>query len=106
MSIYSLNPGNPPDLCIAYPNASNLTLHLKPIPPVTDTLVYWIKVAQVQGSTYEKLFSPAAFLKSDEERARICVDLVNQLDQAWTARGEVRRPALQHSDTFSKLIVP
>jgi hypothetical protein len=36
-----------------------------------EMLAYWVKVARVQGQTYEKLFSPAAFLRSPEERTRI-----------------------------------
>ena len=51
-------------------------------------LSYWIKVARVQGLTYEKLFCPAAFLKSPEERTRIAIELVNSLNQAWYERGD------------------
>jgi hypothetical protein len=51
-------------------------------------LSYWIKVARVQGLTYEKLFCPAAFLKSTEERTRIAIELVNTLNQAWYERGD------------------
>jgi hypothetical protein len=91
------------DMSLPYPNASQLVSHIIPMAPVTDTLVYWIKLAQIQGSTYEKLFSPAAFLKSEEERARTSVDLVDQLDQAWGARREVRQPATSCTDTFSNL---
>jgi len=35
-----------------------------------EMLAYWVKVARVQGQTYEKLFSPAAFLRTPEERTR------------------------------------
>ncbi|KAI4649201.1 hypothetical protein J4E93_003515 [Alternaria ventricosa] len=51
-------------------------------------LSYWIKVARVQGLTYEKLFCPAAFQKSPEERTRIAIELVNSLNQAWYERGD------------------
>ncbi|KAI4919140.1 hypothetical protein J4E85_009397 [Alternaria conjuncta] len=51
-------------------------------------LSYWIKVARVQGLTYEKLFCPAAFAKSTEERTRIAIELVNSLNQAWYERGD------------------
>ncbi|CAN9373376.1 unnamed protein product [Alternaria alternata] len=57
-------------------------------PESSDMLSYWIKVARVQGLTYEKLFCPAAFLKSTEERTRIAIDLVNALNQAWYERGD------------------
>jgi hypothetical protein len=59
--------------------------------PGTDgkqMLSYWIKVARVQGQTYEKLFSPAAFLNSTDERTRTAVELVNAMNQAWYERGE------------------
>jgi hypothetical protein len=91
------------DMSLPYPNASQSASHIIPMAPVRDTLVYWIKVAQIQGSTYEKLFSPAAFSKSEEERARICVDLVDQLDQAWGARKEVRQSAIPHTYTSSNI---
>jgi hypothetical protein len=54
----------------------------------TSMLIYWIKVSQVQGQVYEKLFSPAAFCKSREERARIATELVDGLNRAWAERGE------------------
>jgi hypothetical protein len=50
--------------------------------------VYWIKVAQIQGQTYEKLFSPAAFQRPANERAQIASQLLNDLNQAWTDRGD------------------
>jgi hypothetical protein len=53
-------------------------------------LGYWIKVARVQGETYEKLFSPAAFLKAPEERTRIASELVSALNEAWNERGDAR----------------
>ncbi|KAH7071970.1 fungal-specific transcription factor domain-containing protein [Paraphoma chrysanthemicola] len=59
-------------------------------PDGKEMLAYWIKVARVQGQTYEKLFSPAAFLRSAEERARTAVDLVNAMNQAWFERGDAR----------------
>lgn len=49
---------------------------------------YWVKVAKVQGQTYEKLFSPSAFLRSPEERLSTAVELVNGMNQAWYERGE------------------
>lgn len=51
-------------------------------------LAYWVKVARVQGQTYEKLFCPAAFLKSPEDRARTAAELVNDLNMAWFERGD------------------
>ncbi|KAI8941699.1 hypothetical protein NX059_002908 [Plenodomus lindquistii] len=57
-------------------------------PDGSQMLSYWIKVARVQGLTYEKLFCPAAFLKPPEERARIANGLVNAMNQAWYERGE------------------
>lgn len=55
----------------------------------TALLLYWIKLAQIQGRVYEKLFSPAAFLQPMSERARMANDLVEELNKAWTERGEV-----------------
>jgi hypothetical protein len=51
-------------------------------------LTYWVKVARVQGQTYEKLFSPAAFLHSPEERTRVAIELVNAMNQTWYERGD------------------
>ena len=51
-------------------------------------MAYWIKVAKVQGQTYEKLFSPAAFLKNPEERIRTSMNLIDAMNQAWYERGE------------------
>ena len=51
-------------------------------------LTYWIKVARIQGQTYEKLFSPAAFLRTPAERTRTAVELVNAMSLAWYERGE------------------
>lgn len=78
------------DLSLPYPVSGDMAIPLTPAPPVpvNETLVYWIKVSQIQGKTYERLYSPAAFLKSAEERSQISLDLVNQLDQAWSGRGE------------------
>lgn len=54
----------------------------------TKMLLYWIKVAQIQGQAYEKLFSPAGSLRSTEERARTATELVDGLNKAWSERGE------------------
>ena len=55
-----------------------------------EMLAYWVKVGRVQGQTYEKLFSPAAFLRSPEERMRTAIELVNSLNTAWYERGDAR----------------
>jgi hypothetical protein len=44
---------------------------------------YWVKVAQIQGWTYEKLFSPTAFLATPEQRIRTAVDLIGSMNQVW-----------------------
>lgn len=54
----------------------------------SQMMTYWIKVARVQGQTYQKLFSPAAFLKSPEERIRTSISLIDAMNQAWYERGE------------------
>ncbi|KAF3052369.1 hypothetical protein E8E11_011025 [Didymella keratinophila] len=54
----------------------------------SQMMAYWIKLAKVQGQTYEKLFSPAAFLKNPEERIRTSMNLINAMNQAWYERGE------------------
>lgn len=54
----------------------------------SQMIAYWIKVAKIQGQTYEKLFSPAAFLKSPEVRMHTATQLVNAMNQAWYERGE------------------
>lgn len=55
----------------------------------TELLLYWIKIAQIQGKVYEKLFSPAGFLRPMNERARTATELVDAINKAWTERGEV-----------------
>lgn len=61
-----------------------------PMSNVTGTrmLHFWIKVAQIQGQVYEKLFSAAAFLQPFEERARTAQQLVKALQEAWVERGD------------------
>ncbi|KAJ4287806.1 hypothetical protein N0V90_012510 [Kalmusia sp. IMI 367209] len=54
----------------------------------TEMLLYWIKVAQIQGKAYEKLFSPAGFLRPMDERALAATELVDSLNRAWSERGE------------------
>ncbi|KAL5466474.1 hypothetical protein PMIN06_000078 [Paraphaeosphaeria minitans] len=54
----------------------------------TELLLYWIKIAQIQGRVYEKLFSPAGFLRPMSERARTATELADALNKAWTERGE------------------
>ncbi|KAF2193182.1 hypothetical protein K469DRAFT_730100 [Zopfia rhizophila CBS 207.26] len=71
------------DMSLPYPVT---TQGCNPIAP--NILLYWIKVAQIQGQTYERLFSPAAFLKSDEERAQVASELTNALNHAWGERGD------------------
>ncbi|KAF2472790.1 fungal-specific transcription factor domain-containing protein [Lindgomyces ingoldianus] len=56
----------------------------------SEIQLYWIKVAQIQGQTYERLFSPAAFMKSEQERAQTAAELVNALNRAWSERGEIK----------------
>ncbi|KAF2025655.1 hypothetical protein EK21DRAFT_75922 [Setomelanomma holmii] len=67
-----------------------------------EMLAYWVKVARVQGHTYEKLFSPAAFIRPYEERARIAIDLVNQMNQAWFERGDARATDLSNIITTAQ----
>ncbi|KAJ6280605.1 fungal-specific transcription factor domain-containing protein [Bipolaris maydis] len=52
-------------------------------------LPYWVKVAKVQGKTYESLFSAAAFLNTQTERYQTAVSLVRAMEQAWHERGYV-----------------
>jgi hypothetical protein len=55
-----------------------------------DMLIYWVKVAKVSGQIYEKLFSPAAFRRSFEERSRTAAALVKAMNQAWSERVQER----------------
>lgn len=75
------------DISLPFFNDSDMS------PGVADSkimLTYWVKVARVQGQTYEKLFSPAAFLRTTEQRTQTAVELVNALNQAWYERGDAR----------------
>ncbi|KAH6629575.1 hypothetical protein C7974DRAFT_413361 [Boeremia exigua] len=56
----------------------------------SQMIIYWVKVAKVQGQTYERLFSPAAFLRSPAERLSTAIELVSAMNQAWYERGETR----------------
>lgn len=80
------------DMSLPYPTLENETTPfgglLQDGPKGTDMLLYWIRVGQIQGKTYEKLFSPAAFLRPQEERAHIAAELVSAMNEAWAGRGE------------------
>ncbi|KAF1997763.1 hypothetical protein P154DRAFT_547189 [Amniculicola lignicola CBS 123094] len=77
------------DVSLPYPSFPNVPHSIrKNKAPGSQIELYWIHVAQVQGQTYERLFSPAAFLKPEEERAQIATELVAAMDQAWKDRGE------------------
>jgi hypothetical protein len=67
-------------------------------------LSYWIKVARVQGQTYEKLFCPAAFLKSTEERTRTAIELVNAMNQAWYERGDATVAGFAGIDHYFQMV--
>lgn len=54
----------------------------------TQMLSYWVKVARVQGQIYKKLFCPAAFQKSMEERTLAAIQLVDAMNIAWFERNE------------------
>lgn len=74
------------DMSLPYPNTEEDPV-LRTSGKGAQMQVYWIKLAQIQGHTYEQLFSPAAFLKSDEERIRSATELVEAINQAWIDRG-------------------
>jgi hypothetical protein len=77
------------DMSLPYPDLSKEAAGpLATFPKGILMQVYWIKTAQIQGLTYERLFSPAAFLKTPEERKAIGKELVNALNHAWTERGD------------------
>jgi hypothetical protein len=85
------------DISLTNPDDTHMYVNISTRNIWTDTdtilpyrLTYWIKVARVQGETYQNLYSPAAFLKSPEERTRIASRLVNDLNQAWHERGDSR----------------
>ncbi|KAH6639093.1 fungal-specific transcription factor domain-containing protein [Boeremia exigua] len=53
----------------------------------SNMIVYWVKVAKIQGQVYEKLFSPATFTKSPSARCQTARNLVDSMNQAWKERG-------------------
>lgn len=57
-------------------------------PGTSQMMTYWIRVAKVQGQTYEKLFSPAAFLQSSKDRIRTSMNLIDMMNQTWYDRGD------------------
>ncbi|KAF2635490.1 hypothetical protein P280DRAFT_436975 [Massarina eburnea CBS 473.64] len=57
----------------------------------SSMLIYWIRVGQIQGQVYERLFSPAAFCKSREERTQTATELVGALNRRWAERGEMTK---------------
>lgn len=66
------------------------SMHDKSVYRQTHMLSYWVKVARIQGLTYEKLFCPASFLKTTEERMATAIDLINAMNQAWYERDDVK----------------
>lgn len=52
-------------------------------------LIYWVKLARVQGQIYEKLFSATAFSKPRKERSQTAAALVRKMNQAWHERGQM-----------------
>ncbi|KAF2870538.1 fungal-specific transcription factor domain-containing protein [Massariosphaeria phaeospora] len=80
-------------------------------PKGTEMLIYWLKLAQIQGKIYETLYSPAAYLVSEEQRAQRAVELVNALNQAWSERGDAsvldfafKRPGRKDTSIPDKLV--
>lgn len=76
------------DMSLPFPSVCDRDNPIGGFPKGIEMHLYWIKVAQIQGQTYEKLFSPAAFLKPAEERARSAAELVAALNDAWAERGQ------------------
>jgi hypothetical protein len=72
------------DISLPYPGMSDGQCHSVGL---THMQRYWISLARTQGETYEQLFSPAAFLKPENERVQIVNQLVQRLNQAWSNRG-------------------
>jgi hypothetical protein len=68
-----------------------------------ELLLYWIKIAQIQGKVYEKLFSSAAFLTPMNERVHTANELVAELNKAWTGRGEASAFDFAHLDLEYRL---
>ena len=52
-------------------------------------LIYWVKLARVQGQIYEKLFSATAFSKPLKERSQTAAALVRKMNLAWHERGQM-----------------
>jgi hypothetical protein len=48
-----------------------------------DMLLYWAKVARIQGQIYERLYSPGAFSKTSTKRSQIADALMKALHTAW-----------------------
>lgn len=66
---------------------------------------YWVCLARIQGQTYEQLFSPAAFMKSEAERVEIATRLVSSLNESLGFRQKVSRliPETHHfTDPYSR----
>ncbi|KAF1912991.1 fungal-specific transcription factor domain-containing protein [Ampelomyces quisqualis] len=98
----SLRTGRPSfiqDWDISLPFFNNADV-VNDVPDRNQMLTYWVKLARVQGQTYEKLFSPAAFLRSHEERSQTVVELVDYLNEAWYERGDARITDLTLTDQF------
>ena len=77
------------DMSLPYPDLSKeVPGPLATFPKGITMQIYWIKVSQIQGLAYERLFSPAAFLKTPQERKQIGQELVDALNLAWAERGD------------------
>ncbi|KAI5363000.1 hypothetical protein Slin14017_G066810 [Septoria linicola] len=53
---------------------------------VVHLLEYWVQVARVQGKICERLYSPAALLQTEHERATIAVACRTELGEAYAQR--------------------
>ena len=60
------------------------------MPHMADIQRYWIKLAEIQGQIFERLYSPGAFLRPDSERVQTATQLVDSLNAEWNLRKRVR----------------
>lgn len=74
------------DISLPYPSPS-----AKCSTEVAGLFGYWLDVARVQGKITEKLYSPGALSRPQEERFHSAAQLEVELDAAYSKRGQLQR---------------
>lgn len=75
------------DISLPYPSPSDRVPH-----GMATLFAYWLDVSRVQGQVNEKLFSPGALSRSQDERFRSAAQLEADLTMAYAKRLQIQNP--------------